>query len=727
MFNKKRSSMQKRIQILSVFLNILLLQFVKADDGMWMPHQIADLQLESSGLLISPDEIYKESSTGLMNAIINFAGGTGSFVSDEGLILTNHHVAFNALQRASDEKNDYLQNGFLAKTRKDELPAQGLYIDILFSYEDITGEMYDGFSDKMTDDEQYWFLEQKAKDIIAREEEEDPQIRVKVASVFGNRNYYLYRFKRLRDIRIVYAPPIDLGKFGGEIDNWIWPRHTADFTFFRAYISPDGKGTEYSPENVPYRPKSYLKISLQGFREGDFSFVMGYPGKTYRNDTYSEFLYSSDLMRFRMEKYQDLINFYEAATAGDRAMEIKYAGKIKSLHNTTKNYQGKLEGFEKENIYQKKKDAEQDIKDWIRGETKDPLREESLRVFSNMQELIQKKKELQMKIYLLGDWVSYSAGPNLLYIAHYIYRTVHEKEKPDMERDAAYQERNVPFIINKIKMTDRSFDLHIDQQYFKFSLLRLIDMPSDQLPPSLKALKMSVTKENIQDDISEMYQESKLTDPEMRIELLDKRLAELEALNDPLISIARNIESDLKSLREEMQLLTYEQNELTQIYSEILIKKNNHRFAPDANGTIRLTFGTIEGYSPADGIYYLPQTSLGGTIAKNKGEYPFNVPAELIELHRQGDFGNYLDGNLRDVPACFLNTTNVTGGNSGSPTLNAAGELIGLIFDMTYESIIGDYYIIPEYQRTISVDIRYILFITEKFSKAQYIIREMGL
>jgi hypothetical protein len=715
--------MKTLLNVSTVFLLLFCLQYSKADEGMWMPHQIEDLQMENSGLLISPQEIYKTDGTGLMNAIVSFGGGTGSFVSKEGLILTNHHVAFGALQRASDATNDYIKNGFLAISRNEELPAHGLYIDILLSYEDITEQIYKDFQNNMSDELKYKYLERRSKEIIAEVEQQEPQTRVKIAKTFGGRNYYLYRFKRLRDIRIVYAPPIDLGKFGGEIDNWIWPRHTADFTFFRAYVSPDGKGEEYHQDNIPYNPQSYLKISLKGFREKDFSFVMGYPGKTYRNDMLAEFLYSADRMRQRKDKYQHLIDFYETATLGNRAVEIKYASKIKSLHNTVKNYKGKLEGFEKENIYQKKTDLDKEIRVWAsHSELK-----ESMNVFNEMEKLIQQKKNLQLKMDLLSDWISSYSGPNILYISHYIYRTVYEREKPDMERDAKFQERNFPYIKNRIKMAEHNFDLEIDQQFYVHSLKKLSSMATDQLPNSLKRQINSIGEMSISDYVKDLYRESELSEPEKRIELLQMSLTELEALDDPFISIAKDIESDLIKLREEQKLLIFRQSELTKIYSEMLIMKNNNRIAPDANSTIRLTFGTIEGYSPDDGIYYLPQTTLKGIIAKDTGEYPFNVPAKLRELHEQKDFGIYADSDLKDVPACFLNTTNVTGGNSGSPTLNAAGEIIGLIFDMTYESIIGDYFIISDLQRTISVDIRYILFITEKYSNAGHIIREIEL
>ena len=327
---------------------------IRADEGMWMPHQMQDLNLEKLGLQIPPQHVYGGKEHVLMEAIVNFSGGTGSFVSRKGLILTNHHVGFSALQRASDEENNYLKDGFLADKYRNEIPVVGLYIDIILSYEEITDKVIEGVYDSSQDEIKRNRLEMKLKQIIDDTEKREPGVRVQIAKTFGGRHYYLYRFKRLKDIRIVYAPPLDMGKFGGEIDNWTWPRHTADFAFFRAYISPDGHGQEYHEENIPYEPKTYLKISLEGFEEDDFTFVMGYPGKTYRNDMLPEFMYAVDLMNEKVDQYQYLINFYEYAVKDQPSKELKYISKLKSLHNSIKNYRGKLEGFIEEDIYQKK-------------------------------------------------------------------------------------------------------------------------------------------------------------------------------------------------------------------------------------------------------------------------------------------------------------------------------------------------------------------------------------
>jgi hypothetical protein len=566
-------------------------------------------------------------------------------------------------------------------------------------------------------------LDKAKKEIIRALEKESPDTRIKIAATFNGRQYYLYKFKRLRDIRIVYAPPLDLGKFGGEIDNWMWPRHTADFTFLRAYVSPENEGRAYHPENVPFQPDVALKISLKGFKEGNFTFLMGYPGKTFRNETVAEFKYSIERMNQRIEKYQKTIDFYESYTKGNRETELKYASKVKSLHNSSKNYTGKLEGFEKRSILDKKQASEESLRIWINN---NPAKKKNYsKIFEEMERVLDEKRKLQQQMDLLTDWVSRYFGPNMLYIAHEIYRTVYEKEKPDMQRDSKYQKRNYNLIFDRVLLADRSFDLETDQAFFRKSIINLQNYPREDLPDALQKLLSRVGDTASAEDISDLYRRSSLSDPESRKDALNITLSTLLALEDPFIEIAGNIEQDLSKLRERKKLLDLKKDYVSQKYAEVLLGYHKNRIAPDANSTIRFTYGYIQGYSPVDGIYYIPQTSLGGVIEKDQGEYPFNVPEKLKTLFREGDFGNYTDQGLHSVPVCFLNTTNVTGGNSGSPTLDAHGDLVGIIFDMTYESIIGDYYIIPELQRTISVDIRYVLFITDKVAGAKHIIREL--
>ena len=339
--------------------------------------------------------------------------------------------------------------------------------------------------------------------------------------------------------------------------------------------------------------------------------------------------------------------------------------------------------------------------------------------------LTAEKKMNQDKMTILNDWVSSSIGPALLYQAHLLYRTLLEKQKPDIERDPEFQEREYSSLRNRINLADRGYNLQVDRSYFLFRLQALQQLPSEKIPPIFKSLIASTS--HLKSLADSLYKYSQMQDTEKRLELFQGDLPNLLKMNDPLLNLAALIEQELKIYREAEQILIQKDRDLKLIYCQALSEITNGRLAAEANSTIRFTYGKVEGYSPQDGVFYIPQTTLSGVIEKDQGKYPFQVPEKLKMLHQKGDNAKYFDQDLDDVPVCFLNTTNVTGGSSGSPVLNARGELTGLVFDMTYESIIGDYFILPEYQRTINVDVRYILFITENFNGAINIIKELGL
>jgi hypothetical protein len=542
--------------------------------------------------------------------------------------------------------------------------------------------------------------------------------------MYSGNAYYLFRFKRIKDIRIAYAPPRDLGNFGGDIDNWMWPRHTCDFTFLRAYVSKDNEGVDYDTENVPYKPKSFLKISTEGFKDGDFSFVMGYPGRTYRNYTLDELKFDLKNMQDRMELFQDIIDFLENAGKEDRGIQIKYAGIIKGLNNGLKNYQGKFDGIDKIDLLGIKDSQEKKYMEWVKT---DPKREKRFgTAIGDISDFMDKYAVYFEKNRLLGQIVSSYFGSVLLSQAYTIYRTVEEREKPDMERESAYQERNLPLIKMRIQLAERGYDLATDRAFLKHRLKKLLDTPEEQIPNALKGLMTKKSEEAIDVFVDDLYDNTILADPQKRLELVETKLAKLMDVGDPLIKLAAELEAEMKVLREEGKALGQERLNLKKIYLAGLMEQKVGRIAPDANSTIRFTYGFIDGYIPRDAVYYASQTTLGGVVEKDTGEFPFRVPSKLKELHENKDFGRYGDKKLEDIPTCFLNTTSVTGGNSGSPTLNANGEQIGIIFDMTYESVTADYYEVPELQRTISVDIRYVLFVTEKFSGAKHIIHELG-
>ena len=694
-----------------------------ADEGMWMPHQMKSLDLKALGLQMDPGDLYKKDGTGLMSAVVNLGGGTGEFVSAEGLVLTNHHVAYGAIQRASSKDKDLIADGFLAGTRAEEIPAQGYQVGVLLGYEDVTARVNAYFKPKMTPRQRYDAFDKAQKEIVAAGEKAGPDLRCTLAAMYSGNAYYLYTFKQIRDVRLVYAPPQDLGNFGGETDNWMWPRHTCDFSFLRAYVAPDGSAADYSPSNVPYKPKVWLRVSLDGFEEGDFTFVMGYPGRTFRNYALAELRSDQENMAKRIADIRERVAFYEDAGKADKEVEIRYAGLVKGLYNGLKNMEGKLEGLVKYGLVAKKEAQEKELAGWIAADAARAKRYG--RVIADLAAFLDRQKAFGAKTELING---VSGGSTILSQAHTIVRAVAELQKPDKDREQAFQERNLPRLKQGIQLAERGYAFATDRELLKWTLKRLLASHPEAAdwPPSLEGL-VAGPEEERNARVDAMYAATKLGDPARRLELLGLKPAALAAVDDPFLALAAAMERELKAVREESKGLGREGADLKMAYEAAILEMKKGVYPPDANGTIRFTYGPVLGYTPRDAVAYLPQTTVRGVVEKDKGEFPFRAPGKVKELWSAKDFGPYGDPRLGDVPACFLNTTNVTGGNSGSPTLNARGEQIGIIFDMTYESVIGDYYIIPELQRSISVDIRYVLWVTEKFSGATSIIEELGL
>jgi len=574
----------------------------------------------------------------------------------------------------------------------------------------------------MTPRQRYDAYDKAQKELIAAGEKAGKDLRCTLAAMYSGNSYYLTTFKQIRDVRLVYAPPQDLGNFGGETDNWMWPRHTCDFSFLRAYVAPDGTAADYSPTNVPYKPKVWLKVSLDGFKEGDFTFVMGYPGRTYRNYALPELKSDQENMAKRIKDIQDIIRFYEDAGKSDKEVEIRYAGQVKGLYNGLKNMQGKLEGFLKYDLVAKKAAQEKGLLDWIAA---DPARAKKYGgAPAALEAFLVRQKAFGARTELLNGVLG---GSTILSQAYNILRAVGELQKPDKDREQAFQERNLPRLKQGIQLAERGYVFATDKELLKWTLKRLKAAHPDEAkwPASLKGLDAG-SEADVAARVDGMYANTAMGDPVKRLELLGYKPAQLAALDDPFLKLAAGMEKELKVLREEGYGMGREGADLKMAFEAAILDMKKGTYPPDGNGTIRFTYGPVMGYQPRDAVTYRPQTTVGGVVEKDTGVFPFKVPAKIKDLWKAKDFGPYMDARLKDIPACFLNTTNVTGGNSGSPTFNAKGEQIGIIFDMTYESVIGDYYIIPELQRSISVDVRYVLWVTDKFSGATHIIKEMG-
>ncbi|MEN6310050.1 MAG: S46 family peptidase, partial [Acidobacteriota bacterium] len=454
-----------------------------------------------------------------------------------------------------------------------------------------------------------------------------------------------------------------------------------------------------------------------------FTFVMGYPGRTYRNYALPELKNDMETLAKRVKDFQDLAKFYEDAGKDNKEVEIRYASTVKGLYNGLKNYQGKLEGLQKYDLVAKKAAQEKVLLDWIAA---DPARAKKYgSAASNLAAFLERQKAFNAGSELLNGAIG---GSTVLSLAYTIVRAVPEIQKPDKDREMGYQERNLPQLKQRLQLAERNYVIGTDRELFKWTLkkLRATHPDAAKWPASLRGLVAGSDAE-IAARVDEMYAQTVLGDAKKRIDLLGLKPAALAAVNDPFLKLAAAMEKEIKVFREDSKGMGREGADLKMAYEAAILEMKKGTYPPDANGTIRFTYGPVMGYSPKDAVWYLPQTTLKGVIEKDTGKFPFAVPSKIKDLWQAGDFGPYADARLKDVPACFLNTTNVTGGNSGSPTFNAKGEQLGIIFDMTYESVVGDYYIIPELQLSIRVDIRWVLFVTDKFSGATHIVREMGL
>jgi len=715
---------------------ILLLCFVIAlaflptfaDEGMWLLNDLEKLpfdSLHSKGLKLSPPDIFSPNTGGLAEAVITFGGGTGSFVSSDGLILTNHHVAYTAIQRQSKLEHDYLEKGFYAASKDKELPAIGYDLYVLQSIENVTGQVLGALNEKMTDLERYLAIEKISKEIIAKAEK-DPDLECDLASMYGGSQYYLYTYFKIKDLRLVFAPPRSIGDFGGEIDNWIWPRHAGDFTFLRAYVAPDGKSAEYSPENVAYHPKKYLKISAAGIKEGDFVFLMGYPGRTRRNDSSYEIEktlkhdYPLDL-KTRLE----LIALLEKESKTDKNIAIKLSSRLKGLYNYLKKNQGIVEGFARSGLLEKKIDQENQLQNFF---SKDKTSaKECATVLGALDNLYKENIKSQQKDFLLGWITNYC---DFLRFATSIYKWDLEKQKPDLQREPGYQDRDTSETVQWLKTSQVNLVPKTDQKVLLFFLEKALQLPPGQkiqaVEELVKGQSPKARNQALKNFVAGLYKGTKLGTVEQRHKMFRMDLTQLEASNDPFINFAKKLEKDREQVRTKNKefrgALTRLEPELMQLYA----RWKNGRLYPDANSTIRFNYGKVRDFKPRDAVTYSCFTTLSGVIEKNTGKEPFDVPEELQKAYAKKDWGTYWDKSINGVPVDFLTDLDITNGNSGSPVVDGRGRLVGVAFDGNYEGMTSDYQYNPQTSRTISVDIRYILYLVDKVYQAQSLIEELS-
>lgn len=701
----------------------LLIPAILAEEGMWPISEIQKLDLRSKGLEINPQEIFNPQGLSLIDAVVQ-VGATGSFVSPDGLIITNHHVAYGAVQAASTKEKDYIKQGFLAMNRAEEIPAKGRTARITESYRDVSGEVLSVVKEGISFAEKTKAIERKMKEIVAGAEKKNPGKRAEVAEMFSGKTYVLFIYTYLKDIRLVYVPPRSIGEFGGEVDNWMWPRHTGDFSFMRAYVAPDGSPAKYSSENVPFHPKKYLKIDPDGVKERDFVFLLGYPGRTYRHRTSHFVAFENDVrMPYVADWYSWQISIMEKMGEKDRAVAIKHLSRIKGLSNTMKNYRGKLKGLKREHIIEKKRAEERALLGFIEANAE--LKSEYGDILEKIGESYNQSRE-KAECELLLTYLRRSV--NMIYFGYTAYEASLELQKKDLERESAYMDRNFPLTKERLSLTMRNYYEPTDKVILKEILARAAHLPENQRVQAVdKILQGGNPEKAIDDFIDKAYKETRLNNSQFLMEALKKSPQELKKLKDPFIELAEALYPAYQKLKEAQKARKGALDELHAKLIDVKKKFLKKDFIPDANRTLRLTYGRIRGYSPADAVTYKPITTGEGVIEKTTGKEPFDTPQKLLDLLQTKDFGRFEHSRLKSVPVCILYDTDTTGGNSGSPVINARGELVGINFDRAYEATINDFAWSEDYSRSIAVDIRYVLWVTQKYGGVDYLLKEMGV
>ena len=709
--------------ILFLTLNLSAVHKYDAEEGMYPLSEIHKLDLQKAGLQIGIDEIYNPNGVSLIDALVKINGCTGSFVSDQGLMITNHHCAFKAISNASTPEQNYLEDGFLAREFETEIPAEGYVVRITESYEDVTDQILKSVEAIKDLAERNKAISKKMREIAKAADDEANSIIAEVSEMFAGESYILFKYRTIKDVRLVYAPPRSIGEFGGEADNWIWPRHTGDFTFMRAYVAPDGSAAEYSEENVPFTPKKFLKVNPDGVDEGDFVFIFGYPGRTFRHNP-SQFLqYQENFnLPYIEQLYSYMIGIYESISEEDEALQLKYSSTIKSLANTMKNYRGKMLGLRRLNLVDKKITEEVELAEFINS--REDLKDQYGTLFKDIENVYNKRFDIAEADLWFGRFFRFS---DLVSLADFITEYSEQMELIDADRKSAFKEDKIEETLDRMKKKYDDMNLDFEDEFI-YKMIYDTEMFSET--SEIKALKSRTSSGDVENEISKYVEyllSTEIANKEFFNNALKLSFDEIKDLDDPLIDLV----IALKKQKQEIEKIDDQIEGTLQVLmpklAEIKKLKDKTTFTPDANRTLRLTYGYIKGYEPADGVFYKPITSLNGVIEKSFLGGDYVIPDKLSVAFDQKNFGRFYDSKIGGVPVAILYNTDTTGGNSGSPILNSKGELIGVNFDRAYEATINDFAWDDDYSRSIGVDIRYVLWVAKTIGEADNVLKELGV
>ena len=712
----------KKTGLLILFAILLSISPLRSDEGMWLLPLIEKLNIKKMsemGFKLTAKDIYDINNTSLKDAIVHFGGGcTGEIISSEGLLLTNHHCGYGVIQRLSTVEKDYLQHGFWAMNRQEELPSPGLSVTFLESFTDVTKEIEKALKKANTDEERKKALDGKIEELTKKATANNKYLQARVTTMYGGNDYYLVVTKVYTDVRFVGAPPSSIGKFGADTDNWMWPRHTGDFSLFRVYADENNQPAAYSPNNKPLQPKKHLTISLKGVEQNDFAMIIGYPGRTSRFMTSAEVAETRDITNaisiYVRGIRQDVLM---ADMEADPKIRLQYSSKYSGSSNFWKKAIGMNETFAKLNVQERRAQEEKAFAEWVKKDKKRV--EKYANALENINSAVEKRAQPMYHLRYLQEALG---NIELTAVANHYAQVASLLAKGDkeeaMKAAGGLEQRIKAFFVNYSEPTDRKVAKALIKVYQD-------KVKAEHRPEFFKTLEGKFAG-NIDKFVDDMFDNSVFTS----LEKIEKALAENHnaIINDPALEVGKSIFSLMPKLQAQLARAnqTYADGHKAYIAGQLEMKKGTAMY-PDANSTMRLTYGQVLNYSPKDAVLFEHITTLNGVMEKeDPNNWEFVVPEKLKELHKNRDYGQYAMSN-GEMPVAFLTNNDITGGNSGSPVLNAKGELIGCAFDGNWEAMSGDIIFEPTLQRCISVDIRYVLFIIDKFGGAGHLVNEMTL
>ena len=713
------------------FLSIVMAGFFSftaiADEGMWLPQLLQAMNegdMQAQGLQLTAEDLYSINNSSMKDAIVSLGGFcTAEMISSEGLMLTNHHCAFGSIQDHSSVSNDYLKDGFWAMSRDEELANEGLTASFLVSIEDVTSRVVAELNTDMTEQERRAKIREISKAIVD-EATEDTHYNARVKSFFGGNDFYIMKYETFKDVRLVGAPPSAIGKFGGDTDNWMWPRHTGDFALYRIYCAPDGTPSEYSVENVAYQPKHHLPIQLNGVENGDYTMIFGFPGSTDRYLTSYGVKEALDITNQTTVDIRDeKLAIMKVGMDASKRTKIQYAAKYAQTSNYWKYFIGQSKGLKSMKVYDKKVAIEDEFRTWV---TKDESRIEK---YGEALDLIESAYKTNQKIALNRTYLNEAVfmGSEIMYWSFKMNRAITSLPKDGKERNVA-----IRAIKKEAKEFYKNYNTSVDQELFASMLeMYYYNVPKTQHAPVFKKIENQLfgfKKLDFDWYAKNAFKRSVFSSRDKFFAFLENPTSTIIE-RDPAYKTLMSIYNQyLEQISPKRAIVREELAKGNRLFIAGLREMNPDKdYYPDANSTMRVTYGNVGDYNPGEAMHYEYFTTIDGIMQKEDAtNEEFNVPERLKELYEVGDYGQYADknGNLR---INFISNNDITGGNSGSPVINAWGEIVGTAFDGNWEAMSGDIAFEKEIQRTISVDIRYTMFIIDKYAGATHLIDEMTM